>query len=156
MLLAVSLGLYPLASQTTAFAQPSLAEDIINSVEQETDSSSADGNVLDNNNEFGDDVPVIDQDNTADQDALNVGIQTQDQDQDLTQEAANIDVDVQEAEQVQQPPGLPGPEPTPQCPPGFAPENGQCRSTETAEPICPPGFAPENGQCRSTETAEPT
>jgi hypothetical protein len=88
MLLAISLGLYPLSSQTTALAQPSLAEDIINSVEQETDSSSADGNVLDNNNEFGDDVPVIDQENTAEQDAVNVG--AQDVDQDATQEDLNF------------------------------------------------------------------
>src|ERR671915_147517 len=40
--------------------------------------SSADGNILSNENEFGDDVAIVDQDNIADQDALNVGIQDQD------------------------------------------------------------------------------
>src|SRR3712207_4922592 len=83
-----------------AFAQSSsLAQDIIDSAQQETDSSSssaADDNVLDNNNEFGDDdIPVIDQENTAEQDAANLGLQ--DQEQEATQE----DFDVQVGESVQ-------------------------------------------------------
>jgi hypothetical protein len=49
--------------------------------------SSADENVLTNENTFGDDLALIDQDNLADQDAANVGLQDQDatQDQDLDQ-----------------------------------------------------------------------
>jgi hypothetical protein len=57
--------------------------------------SSANGNVLSNENTFGDDVAIVDQDNIADQDAANVGIQTQDLDQtiDQIQDAANVNVD---------------------------------------------------------------
>lgn len=51
--------------------------------------SSADHNVLVNENTFGDDVALVDQDNTADQTAVNVGLQEQDQDQDAT----NLDFD---------------------------------------------------------------
>jgi hypothetical protein len=49
--------------------------------------SSADNNVLVNENTFGDDVALVDQDNTADQTAVNVGVQEQDQD------ATNLDFD---------------------------------------------------------------
>src|ERR687892_557610 len=57
--------------------------------------SSANDNVLSNTNTFGDDVAIVDQDNIADQDALNVGIQDQDLDQtiDQVQDAANVNVD---------------------------------------------------------------
>jgi hypothetical protein len=57
--------------------------------------SSADDNILSNENTFGDDVAIVDQDNIADQDALNVGIQDQDLTQDITQDqdAANVNVD---------------------------------------------------------------
>ena len=44
--------------------------------------SSADDNELTNDNEFGDDVAVVDQDNDAEQDAFNLGFQFQDATQD--------------------------------------------------------------------------
>src|ERR671914_96529 len=66
--------------------------------------SSADDNVLSNENTFGDDVAIVDQDNIADQDALNVGIQDQDLEQDITQDQdavnENIDFDFQYGFQV--------------------------------------------------------
>src|SRR5919106_1762072 len=87
-------------------------------IEQEVDNeattiqdSSADNNVLSNENTFGDDVAVVDQDNTAQQDAVAVGVQDQDadQDQDAAQfaENFNFDLSVQEAFQVDDE-GLPG------------------------------------------------
>jgi hypothetical protein len=88
--------------------------------------SSADDNILANENTFGDDLAAIDQDNLADQDALNVGFQGQDltQTTDQVQDAANInfDLDVQEAiqqelDEVIVTPGPPGP-PGPEGPPG--------------------------------------
>jgi hypothetical protein len=51
-----------------------------------TQDSSADHNVQVNTNTFGDDTANIDQDNIADQTAVNVGFQDQDADQDATQE----------------------------------------------------------------------
>jgi hypothetical protein len=151
MLLAVSLGLYSLSSQTTALAQPSLAEDIINSVEQETDSSSADSNVLDNNNEFGDDVPVIDQENTAEQDAVNVG--AQDADQDVDQDAIQEDLNFQFG--FSQQTG----DFDIECPPGFILiDNGQCEQTLTEDPDCTTEgstFNPETNQCERTITQAP-
>jgi hypothetical protein len=51
-----------------------------------TQDSSADDNVQTNFNVFGDDTANIDQDNIADQTAVNVGFQDQDADQDATQE----------------------------------------------------------------------
>ncbi len=75
------------------------------SIEQEgeneattTQDSSADNNVQVNENTFGADVAVVDQDNTADQDAVNVGIQNQEQD--LNQYATNTDVTANVAEQT--------------------------------------------------------
>lgn len=82
------------------------AGDALGSLEQDVDDeatteqdSSADDNVLANDNEFGEDIAVVDQDNEAEQDAANIGLQ--EQEQELTQDAANIDVNRQVAEQVQ-------------------------------------------------------
>ncbi len=79
-------------------ASASIEQSVENEATTEQDSS-ADENVLVNENTFGDDIAVVDQDNTADQDAVNVGIQ--EQEQDLIQEAVNVDVNRQVAEQVQ-------------------------------------------------------
>jgi hypothetical protein len=61
--------------------------------------SSADDNVQTNVNRFGDDVAVVDQDNTATQTATAVGIQTADQD--LNQYATNVDFTAQSGQQDQ-------------------------------------------------------
>src|ERR671918_2386738 len=75
-------------------ASGSLNQDVTN-VATVIQDSSADGNVLSNENTFGNDVAIVDQDNLADQDAANVGIQDQDLDQtiDQIQDAANVNVD---------------------------------------------------------------
>jgi hypothetical protein len=73
------------------------------SIEQEVaiaQDSSADDNTQTNVNEFGDDVAVVDQDNRATQDAVNVGVQTQDQD--INQYATNVDFTAQVGEQEQE------------------------------------------------------
>ncbi len=71
-------------------------------IEQEVDNeatttqdSSADDNVQANVNTFGNDVALVDQDNVADQTAVNVGLQFQ------NQEATNEDVNVQYGTQAQ-------------------------------------------------------
>jgi hypothetical protein len=75
-------------------ASGSLNQDVTN-VATVIQDSSADGNVLSNENTFGDDVAIVDQDNIADQDALNVGIQDQDLTQtiDQIQDAVNENID---------------------------------------------------------------
>src|ERR671923_213865 len=69
--------------------------------------SSADDNILANENTFGDDLALIDQDNLADQDAANVGIQDQDLTQDQVQDQFatnfNFDFDFQYGFQVDTP-----------------------------------------------------
>ena len=83
------------------------AAEASSSIEQEVDNefsatqdSSADDNVLVNENTFGNDLAIVDQDNTADQTAVNVGIQ--EQDQDINQYAANVDLTAQLGSQVQE------------------------------------------------------
>jgi hypothetical protein len=112
--------------QTTpaAFAQSSEDGDAEDGQEVDNESttaqdSSSDDNVLENGNDFGDDIAAVGQDNEADQDAANLGVQDQDltQDIDQDQDAANIDVDfdVQVGQQVErQPPPPPEPEPEPE------------------------------------------
>jgi hypothetical protein len=75
-------------------ASASLNQDVTN-VATVIQDSSANGNVLSNENTFGDDVAIVDQDNIADQDAANVGIQDQDLTQtiDQIQDAANVNID---------------------------------------------------------------
>src|SRR5918997_1759338 len=84
-------------------ASGSINQDVTN-VATVIQDSSADGNILSNENTFGNDVAIVDQDNLADQDAANVGIQDQDLTQtiDQVQDAvnANIDFDFQYGFQV--------------------------------------------------------
>ena len=75
-----------------AIAKVGIDQDVDNTATTVQDSS-ADNNRLTNNNEFGDDVAVVDQDNTADQDATNIGVQDQDPDQDQDQDADNFNFD---------------------------------------------------------------
>jgi Ca2+-binding RTX toxin-like protein len=125
LLLALPSGVLPsLQTTTAAFAQPSssssLAQDIIDETATSVQDSSSDDIVLEDSNEFGDEGATVDQDNTEDQDAANVGLQDQDgiQEQDSAQDAANrnVDVDVQEGVQREQPP--PPPTEPPEEPPG--------------------------------------
>jgi hypothetical protein len=129
--------------------------------------SSADGNVLTNENVFGDDIAVIDQENIAEQNAANIGIQEQDLTQtiDQIQQAANLNVDFDVQVGVQQPPPPltqpPGAEPTPgaECPSGFTfnPDTDLCERIETAAVICPPNhiYNPETNQCEDPDTGVP-
>jgi hypothetical protein len=75
-------------------ASGSINQDVTN-VATVIQDSSADGNILTNTNEFGDDVAIVDQDNLADQDAANIGVQEQDLTQtiDQVQDALNFNVD---------------------------------------------------------------
>ncbi|MDQ3852838.1 MAG: hypothetical protein M3299_08395 [Thermoproteota archaeon] len=77
-----------------AEAASAIVQEVDNEAETNQDSS-ADDNVQANVNEFGDDVAVVDQDNVADQTAVNVGLQFQ------NQEATNEDVNVQYGTQAQ-------------------------------------------------------
>jgi hypothetical protein len=110
--------------------------------------SSSDDNAQENDNDFGDDITAIGQDNEADQDAANLGLQDQEATQELEQEQdaanLNVDSDVQLGEQIEQQPPLPPEEepPGPQCPSGFTfnADTGLCEGTETAPLECPSGF----------------
>ena len=75
-------------------AEAELEQEVENTATTIQDSSAND-NILSNENTFGDDVAIVDQDNTADQDAINVGIQDQDLDQtiDQVQDAVNANID---------------------------------------------------------------
>src|ERR671919_2447834 len=88
LLLTMSLGVLsfsPLQTITAAFAQTSssssLADHIIDETATYVQDSSAGDNILDDNNEFGDEAAAIDQDNTEDQDTATIGLQ----DEDVTQ-----------------------------------------------------------------------
>jgi hypothetical protein len=80
-------------------ASASIEQDVDNTATT-TQDSSASGNLQVNTNTFGDDVAFVDQDNTADQTAVNVGVQTQEQD--LNQYAINADVTANVGEQEQE------------------------------------------------------
>jgi membrane-associated HD superfamily phosphohydrolase len=84
-----------------AEASSALEQAVDNEFSAEQDSSANDNN-LQNFNTFGDDVSVVDQDNVADQTAVNVGIQDQDQDADINQYATNLDLTAQLGEQEQE------------------------------------------------------
>jgi hypothetical protein len=86
LLLTMSLGVLSFSPPlqtitiTAVFAQPSsssLADEIIDETLQGQDSS-ADDNVLEDSNEFGDEDAAIEQDNTQDQNEANVELQEQD------------------------------------------------------------------------------
>ena len=77
-----------------AAAEAAIEQDVDNEATT-TQDSSADDNVQANENTFGNDAAVVDQDNTATQAAVNVGIQAQ------AQEATNEDVNVQYGTQAQ-------------------------------------------------------
>ncbi|HEX6252625.1 MAG TPA: hypothetical protein VFZ55_00255, partial [Nitrososphaera sp.] len=81
---------------SSADAAVGIDQDVSNDAVTVQDSS-ATGNTLSNTNEFGDDIAVVDQDNLADQDALNLGFQDQDatQDQDADQDATQEDINFQ-------------------------------------------------------------
>jgi hypothetical protein len=163
-------------------AEAELEQEVENTATTIQDSS-ADNNVLSNENTFGDDVAIVDQDNVANQDAANIGIQEQDLTQtiDQVQDAANLNVDFDVQVGIQQPPPPPptqppgpaeppapepaepeppAPEPAePQCPSGFTfnPDTGQCEQFQTASPSCPSGFTfnPDTDRCEQIETAGP-
>ena len=104
-----------------AFAQTSpssssLADKIIEETATSVQDSSSDDNLLEDNNQFGDEAAAIEQDNAEDQEDANVGAQNQDevQEQDAAQDAANtnFDLDVQEGIQQELPPPTPTEPPT--------------------------------------------
>ena len=127
--LAIPSGILLQTTPTAAFAQSSEdgsgdsdaeeAQEVDDEATSAQDSSS-DDNVLENDNDFGDDIAAIGQDNEADQDAVNVGVQEQDATQDIDQEQdaanVNVDFDIQVGQQVERQP------PPPPEPPGPPPE----------------------------------
>jgi hypothetical protein len=114
LLLSVSssgvLSSSPLQTSTAAFAQTpsssSLADEIIDETATSVQDSSAGDNILGDSNEFGDEAAAIGQDNEAEQDAANVGLQDEDatQEQEQEQDAANTNLDLDVQEGVQRPP----------------------------------------------------
>jgi hypothetical protein len=120
-------------------------------------------------NEFADEDAAINQDNTEDQDAANLGLQDEDatQEEEQAQHAANlnVDFDIQVAQQLPPPP-LPVEEeppteppiepPTPECPPGFTLNSGICQAEpsltcENYNVYQPRTNIDENGHCIVTE-----
>ncbi len=111
-----------LQTSTAVFAQTpssssSLADEIIDETATSVQDSSAGDNILDDSNEFGDEDAAIEQDNEAEQDAANVGLQDEDatQEQDQTQDAANTNLDLDMQEGVQRPPPGGGDGQEPEC-----------------------------------------
>ena len=107
----LSSSLSSLQTSTAPFAQTpssssSLADEIIDETATSVQDSSAGDNILGDSNEFGDEDAAIEQDNEAEQDAANVGLQDEDatQEQDQTQDAANTNLDLDVQEGVQRPP----------------------------------------------------
>jgi hypothetical protein len=148
MVLAVPSVGVPLQTATTADAQglgagvvmSSLAQSLIDDEANTDQDSSSDDNTQENENEFGEDVALEDQDNLADQDAINLGVQEQEAEQDAEQEQdaanLNVDSDVQVGEQIeQQPPPPPTEEPPTEEPPTEEPPTEE-------PPTEPPGTPP--------------
>jgi hypothetical protein len=145
------------------FAEAVLEEQEVDNEVTTTEDSSADDNVQENDNDFGDDDTVVDQDNEADEDAANVGVQDQDTTQEVEQEqdAANLNVDRDVQVGVQQPPPPPPPEeepPTPPPePPGPEPPEEQgifCASVNVGTVQDPARFTncfPTSEQCEAFE-----
>jgi len=88
---------HPSATGGSSEAEASIEQEVDNEATT-TQDSSADDNVQVNTNTFGNDFADIDQTNTADQTAVNFGVQNQEQD--LNQYATNTDVTANIAEQT--------------------------------------------------------
>lgn len=128
MVLAVPVGvLQTVAAQGlgAGVVMSSLAQSLIDDEANTNQDSSSDDNAQENENEFGEDLVLEDQDNLADQDAINLGVQEQEAEQDAEQEQdaanLNVDSDVQVGEQVEQQPPPPPTEEPPTEPPGTPP-----------------------------------
>ena len=91
---------YSGGSGGSAEASSSIEQEVDNEFSAEQDSSAND-NILVNENEFGDDIAVVDQDNVAEQTAVAVGVQTAEQDADINQYATNVDLTAQLGNQEQ-------------------------------------------------------
>jgi hypothetical protein len=120
---------------TIACALPSAAAVVPSAIAQEDNDESLASSILSEVLKDGD----ADDDDETDQDSTNTATLNPNQDQTVDQDDTvifgddNADLD---AANVTVPIALPisMEEVSPECPKGFTPENGQCRSTETTEP----------------------